>query len=119
MFERTTFLGNLLKFSSNLGFTIILPFTNSSYNRAATSAFLPSQAYLWVVEETPGVSLQNCKLRKLSSKQNPGWRGPRTVLSLTILNFLAATLKKVKTPNPDVNIKNIFNLTYGIKYFKM
>lgn len=38
----------------------------------------------------------------------------RTLAPLTILNFLAATFKKVKKTNPDVNIKNIFYLTYGI-----
>ena len=73
MFEKISFRKQL-KFSSNLGFTITLSFTNTSItlNRSNGTSFPPSENVL-AVGKIPEVSLQNHKVRnialELSSKQ--------------------------------------------------
>ena len=74
MFEKISFRKQL-KFSSNLGFTITLFFTNTSItlNRTSISISFPPSENVLAVRKIPEVSVQNHKVRnialELSSKQ--------------------------------------------------
>ena len=69
-------------------------------SRTPTSVFVLPYISVLAVEETPEVSLQEHKSQDIalghSRKQNPDWRGPRTVLSLCNFNFSNSQLLKLK-----------------------